>query len=205
MVCAKNIRIAIVLLAGLLVASARVSATPTPLTDSFSVLPSGGNVQGAPGSEVGWGYSITNDDPTNWLVATNLTSTPFSNGTPDASFFDYPIVSPLTTVTVAFDPVAQAGLFGFSWDANAPVGFSNTGVFTLGAEWWTGDPFATGAFLQTAADQTAGYSVTVSAASVNPVPEPGSVVLLMSGLSVLMLKCRKGGRNSNRLKSVFTF
>ena len=164
------------------------------LTYTFSTDPPNGTIAGLAGSTIGWGYSITNQDPTNWLLTTNLTSAPFADGTPDASVFDFPVVAPLATVALPFDPVAPTGLFALTWDFNAPVGFSNSGVFTLSAEWWTGDPSAGGGFLQAAADGSVPYSATVSSPN-GAVPEPNPFWLLMAVLVGASLIIRKRSRH----------
>jgi hypothetical protein len=154
-------------------------------TFTFATLPANGAVSGPAGTTVGWGYTITNQSATSWLVTTGINADPFQNGTPLA-LFDFPIVAPLTTVVLAFDPVNGLGLYQLTWDPNAPVGFNNSGMFVLSGEWWTGDPFAGGQFLQFALDQSAGYSATVSPAAT--VPEPASMFLLLSGLGGVALR-----------------
>ena len=54
------------------------------LADSytFSVTPTNGAISGTAGSTIGWGYSITNSSSTDWLVTSDLTASPFANGTP---------------------------------------------------------------------------------------------------------------------------
>src|SRR5437870_5514597 len=81
-----------------------VVAVATPLTYTFSISPPGGAIAGPAGSNIGWGYSITNQDPTDWLVTTNFQAGLFQNGTTSA-LFDFPILSPGSTVTVPFDPI----------------------------------------------------------------------------------------------------
>jgi hypothetical protein len=100
-------------LVGLVVLSGGVA---TADTYTFSDLPSGGNIAGPAGSTIGWGYSITNDSTTEWLVTSNLTSSPFVDGTADASPFDFPIVSPGSTVTLPYDQATNTGLFALTWD-----------------------------------------------------------------------------------------
>ncbi|MGA7410001.1 MAG: hypothetical protein WBW33_05910 [Bryobacteraceae bacterium] len=157
-------------------------------TYTFSLDPLSGNIQGPDGSTIGWGYSITNDSGTDWLVTTNLSAGIFSDASPDASPFDFPIIAPLSTVSLPFDPSTDTGLFALNWDAGAPVGFVNSGVFTLSADWYTGDPLAGGNFDQHASDETAAYSATVSASSgPAPVPEPGTLKLIIVVLVMLRL------------------
>jgi hypothetical protein len=55
------------------------------------------------------------------------------DGTPTL-LFDFPVLGRGDAVTEAFDPVYSIGLFELLWDASAPVGFVNTGEFTLSGE-----------------------------------------------------------------------
>lgn len=150
---------------------------------TLDLLPASGNVAGPAGSAVGWGYTITNLDSLNWLVLGGLTSDPFANGTPTL-LFDFPIVAPGGTASVAYDGVT--GLMELLWDVGAPMGFVNSGLFTASADWYDGDPFGGGNFLGAALDKNAAYSATVTV-----VPEPTTAVLLGLGLGGLAL-WRKG-------------
>lgn len=159
--------------AGLLLSAAVAKASPV-----FSLLPPSGAISGAPGSTIGWGYTIGNDTGL-WLEVTGLTSDPFQHATADASLFDFPILAPFTTLRVPYNPAAFAGLFQITWDPTAPVGFTNTGVFTLSSAFWDADPLAGGNFLAFAQDQTAAYTATVVAI----VPEPNTLLLMMAALA----------------------
>jgi hypothetical protein len=152
-------------------------AYPDMMSWTLSTDPSNGAVSGPQGGTAGWGYTIANQSTSAWLVLTDLSSDPFLFGSA-VSIFDFPIVAPGATVAVPFD--GANGLFQFTWDANAPLGFVNQGIFTASAEWWSGDPLAGGVFLQTALDQRASYSAAVSG-----VPEPSGVLLLGAVLTLL--------------------
>lgn len=143
---------------------------------SFDTIPAGGDVEGPPGSTVGWGYTLTNPDPESFLALTGLTHDPVANGAPLA-LFDFPIVPPLETLSVPYDGVN--GLFQLTWDATAPVGFTNGGVFVLSADWYNGDPLAGGTLVEAAPDRNAPYSATVA----RPVSEPPLRLWLASGLA----------------------
>jgi hypothetical protein len=147
----------------------------------FGLLPPDGNVSGAPGSLVGWGYAVTNTDLSNWFMSTSLNSDSFSNGTPTL-LFDFPILAPGGTVTEAFDSVNSIGLFELQWDVSAPVGFVNTGNFTLSGEWWDGDPLNGGSFIAAAPDIALAYSATAEQGS-STVPEPSSWWLCLGALA----------------------
>ena len=149
----------------------------------FTSIPADGNISGRPGGLVGWGYSITNTDTSNWFVSTNLNSDSFSNGTPTL-LFDFPDLAPGTTVTEEFDPVNSIGLFELQWDPTAPIGTVNSGNFILSGEWWDGDPLNGGNFIADALDTSAAYAATVTG-SVST-PEPGSFPLLASGFAFMI-------------------
>jgi len=141
--------------------------------------PASGNISGAPGSTVGWGYTITNNT-TDWLETLSLSAGSFTNGTPNA-IFDFPTVGPGSSATEPFS--ATSGLYSFTWDATAPVGTVNNGVFTVSSDYYSGDPSAPSSVdLGAAPDATAAYSVTATAPVATP--EPTSLILLMTGLGL---------------------
>lgn len=150
---------------------------------TFGVLPTDGNVSGPASSLVGWGYSITNQSDTDWFLATNLNSDSFSDGTPNL-LFDFPEVAPSSTVTEAFDSVNGIGLYELQWDPSAPVGFVNSGNFTLSGQWYDGDPFNGGNFIADANDTLSPYSATVTGSS--SVPEPSGLLLLTFGIVAII-------------------
>jgi hypothetical protein len=82
-------------------------------------------------------------------------------------------------------------LFALTWAASAPTGFINSGLFTLSAEWWSGDPFAGGSFLQNALDETAAFTATVSQPIGPSVPEPRTIPVLIA-LALLFLRFVRG-------------
>ena len=143
------------------------TASAAPLTFSFSLLPPIGAISGDAGSTIGWGYTITNTDTENWLEIFSLNADPFQHAAPDSSIFDFPILAPGATATIAYNAATFAGLFQLTWDAAAPVGFVNAGTFVLLGQFYDGDPFAGGSLLDGAFEQLAPYTATVT--STNPV------------------------------------
>src|ERR1039457_944852 len=118
-----------------------------------------------------------------------------SNGTPTL-LFDFPILAPGGTVTEAFDSVNSIGLFELQWDVSAPVGFVNTGNFTLSGEWWDGDPLNGGSFIAAAPDIALAYSATAEQGS-STVPEPSSWWLCLGALAAT--SCLRSIRTRGRI------
>ena len=165
---------------------------PTAHADSwtFTLDPVGGSISGSAGSTIGWGYTITNSSTTNWLMLSGLSADAFQHATPDASLFLFPVVAPMSSLTVTYNASTFEGLFQITWDSTAPVGFVNGGTFVLSAEFWDADPFSGGNFASFALDQSALYSATVTPGGVTPVPEPASLILFSSGLCAVAWRVR---------------
>lgn len=150
---------------------------------TFSLIPDDGNISGAPGDTIGWGYSITNDSTTDWLLATNLNADSFAYGTPTL-LFDFPEVAPGATVTELFDPIGMTGLYEDVLNASAPNGAVDSGEFDLSAQWYNGDPFNGGTYIADAVDTDASYSATVTSA--NAVPEPSTFALMGTEITLVI-------------------
>jgi hypothetical protein len=82
-------------------------------------VPDGVTVGSTAGFVTGWGYSITNESSSLWLVTTGLTSGTFQYATPSL-LFTFPDIAPGATVDVPFDPVTQTGLLAIVWDDVVP-------------------------------------------------------------------------------------
>src|ERR1700722_2403518 len=145
---------------------------------SFGTLPANGNVSGAPGSTVGWGYTLTNNT-SNWLDVVNLSAGSFTIGSPVAIiFFDFPILAPGISIAVQFDAQTDTGLYELNLFPKAPLGASDGGTFLLDSQYFSGIPLSCGScFIGLAPEVTANYTATVTS-----VPEPASLLLLASGL-----------------------
>jgi len=151
---------------------------------SFDTIPSGGAISGAPGQTVGWGYTITNSDLTDWLVITALDAPPFLSADPNpVGIFDFPIVPPNTTVNVPYVP-GTAGLYEVTVKTAPPVTFE-AGLFTLTADWFDGDPSLDSDIVFSEDSRQASFSLTVSSAPPPSIPEPPTWLLLVAGLVFL--------------------
>src|SRR5579871_3332889 len=183
----------------LLTAAAAVVCVADP-SFTFSTVPLSGDISGSPGQTIGWGYSITNNDSTDYLVLTNLDAGTFLNGSA-AGLFDFPILAPGQTVTESFDAALSQGLYELTWDPGAPDGFENSGQFTVTADWYDGDPFGTGSPIDglTGVMASQPYSATVVAAKV-AAPEPSGFSILFACLSAIPA-ARLIRRRSDRFRS----
>jgi hypothetical protein len=95
--------------------------------------------------------------------------------------------------------VNSIGLYELLWDVSAPVGFVNSGNFTLSGEWWDGDPLNGGNFIADAPDIALPYLATVGQGS-STVPEPSSFVLLVCAIAMIMgLRIARNHRVFQRL------
>ena len=180
-------------------------ADSTNLDWSFQLIGNNGlcaagtacSIGGSKGQSIGWGYEIHNNTDA-WLVPFSLRpSVPFAFVT-ESSYFDFPIVSPHSFVTVMFSPDA-AGLYQLAWSNDAPQGFpAQTGVFTLSADWFGQDLFSEqcwadldSCYTGSAGAHKAAYSASLyeatpaSETGEASVPEPGSLLSLIVGLGGL--------------------
>ena len=159
---------------------------------TFTTIPGDGNISGAPGATIGWGYSITNESTSDWLLATNLNADSFAFGTPTL-LFDFPEVAPGATVSEVFDPIGLTGLYEDVLNVSAPNESVDSGNFVLSAQWYDGDPFNGGKFIADAVDTDAAYAATVTSSS--STPEPSSFLLLAIGIIAMVSRVPVWGRS----------
>jgi hypothetical protein len=145
----------------------------------FALDPVDGKVSGNLGQTIGWGYRLTNLSGTDWLMPTSLDAGLFSHSTPEL-WFGFPILPPGTEVHVPFDLFNAQGLLAITWDPGAPNGSTEQGEFLLQAEWWSGDPFGNGAYLQGADPTSVAYEARLGSA----VPEPATSA--MAAIAILL-------------------
>lgn len=161
-------------------------AQALPFTFTLSAVSA---ISGQPGQTVGWSYQLVNTDPSYWFVPTQLSVSSFSLGSPDASYFDFPILAPGATADAVFDEVLHTGLYGVQIYPFALPGQTDTGVFTLTGEWWAGNPLTGGLFLQVA--DAVQVPLTLAVVGVTALPLPDSLALLALGLVLLLSSQRR--------------
>jgi len=146
----------------------------------FALIPAAGALTAAPGSTVGWGYTLANNSRDQWFVPTALNSDLFLYGRP-MSLFDFPVLSPGASVSLGFDPVQMTGLYRVTVAPDAPFSFVEQGTFTIAAEWWSRDPAQGGTLLGLAPETSAPWSVTI----ISDVPEPSYLLPVCLALPAL--------------------
>lgn len=161
---------------------------PAALADdvwTISLLP-GPDISGPAGSTIGWGFTITNFSSTDSLILDGVSADSFAHATANANVFSFPIVDPNSGFSVTYNPGVD-GLYELTWDADAPVGFVNSGTFYLDAHFC--DPADLGCTDTPEQELTLSYSATVSAATT--VPEPATTLLLAAGVAAATLLRRR--------------
>jgi hypothetical protein len=186
----------VLVFAALASAAAKADAVPTLTLD-----PSSGNINGAAGSTVGWGFTLENLGPYFAVVSSSdfcvgpITS-PCSNSFGTYTDFiaaQFLVVGPSpenSSISQSFDDAAQLGLGSFF--INATSTGSVLGQLVLTYDLYSVDPFSqdfdptvdtvsNGNFLK------ANASVTVGTGGNSTVPEPNAAFLLAVGAGLTLM------------------
>ena len=204
----------------LLVAAALLLWTASASADTYTVtaLPGLGVSHTTPGSTVGWGYSITNNSATNWLVVYGLSTGSNPYVTPNPYFFDFPSIAPGTSRIVPYNPYSPyghsfmaanghahsvknlpfnpvtnpfnaLGLYEVTFNPKTPMGTVFSGNFVISAAWMNGDPDTN------RSAQIMSFASDASASYRAVVtPEPASLTLVGMGIFGLAFGIRKNSR-----------
>jgi hypothetical protein len=168
---------------------------------SLTLIPTGGEVAGAPGTAVGWGFTLT-DTTTDWVVLddSNFVASPVYGSYTDYVVSQFVVAGPSPESPTVAEPWDQATTMGtgeFDIFATDPPGTLVTGTINVDYDLFSDDPndpnFDPGAdFIGSGTfTDTASVLVTVT-------PEPGSWVLLLSAILVtfmLAARLRIAGRS----------
>ena len=163
----------------------------------LTLNPTDGVVSGAPGATVNWGFTIT-ADPTYWTVinavqvgSETLPVGPTSNFTDLISSSSFYLLSPNTNLT---DTIAGSPLASFLIPNTTSVGTSSP-VFSilLNYELFDGDPNVNGnqVGLDLQASANAQINVVAPDTGGTGAPEPGTWLLLITALPVLVWRGRR--------------
>lgn len=173
-----------------------VAAQSTPVP-SIALLPSSGAVSGAPGSVVGWGFTLTYNAPSDWVV---LTGSEFTGSQVYGTYVDYlslpsaplyvagPAPEP-QIVTQPWNSSLQLGVGEFDIDSTAPSSISITGDIVIHYSVFSQDPNNPNFDPDTS---TVVADATISdPVQVNISPEPGSLLLMSTALLPLAFTCKR--------------
>jgi len=176
---------------------------------SLTLIPANGVISGAPGSTIGWGFTITNTSTTDWLEVTSSSFTPATLlGTyTDFTPFNFIVVGPApesASVTQNFDPVALTGLGSFTISPSAPDGSSAIGQLSITYSLFSADPNDPNFDPDTSTVVADGFLCSASSGPLVPcgtaqvnvnaaVPEPRRLMLLtvLAGFVALGLSRRR--------------
>jgi hypothetical protein len=156
---------------------------------TFTTVPNPGVVSTTPGSPVGWGYTLTNNSSTDYLVTLDVYGDVVLDtlGTVDTSIFDLPIVAPSDTIRESYDPTNPLNMFGLGQlflDPGLTPGTTATGNFYIDAEFCDLTLTICSSTIET---ESSAVTINVTSPGGTPIPEPSSMLLLLSGLGGIAL------------------
>jgi hypothetical protein len=158
----------------------------------FTVIPFGGIVVGTAGGTVGWGFTLTDDNPAEFLGVTGSSFTPLS---PLGTFEDYIssgpnliVVDQSDPLTQLFDPILRTGVGAFHIIGTAPS-LQIHGILSINYSLFSVSPNDPN--FDPGNDLLLADGTLTQAVSVDVVPEPASWLLVGAAfLPVALLKRR---------------
>jgi hypothetical protein len=160
----------------------------------LNLFPSSGAIQGAPGDNIGWGFTLASD-PTLWIsVITssllNETNPALGSYTDSIGLQGGPVNAVLapasSTWTEAFDFISAQGVGSYAIDPSAVLGLTDSGTLDVQYEAFTADPNICGTCAAGFFDLTVPFSVQVTQA-----PEPVTAWLTAAALVILAPRWRR--------------
>jgi len=180
-------------------------AMAAPIPPTLTLIPSDGSVAGGPGGVVGWGFTLTNTDPSDWVV---LTGSEFTGSTVYGNYVDY-LSLPTAPLYVA-GPAPESSTVTQDWDpsSNPPLGVGEfdinstaapgpiTGDIVVHYSEFSQDPNSP-TFDPDTSTVIADATLT-NPATINVVPEPAMLSLLLVGAVPLTIgQYRRRKRSAN--------
>ena len=166
-------------------------ASADQLVPTITLIPLSGNVAGAPGTAVGWGFTLTFTNAADWVL---LTGSEFTGSQVNGTYVDY-LSEPTAPLYVA-GPAPESSIVNQVWNASSSLGVAEfdifntanpgliTGNINIHYSVFSQDPnsptFDPGSVLVADAFVT-------DQASVDVLPEPATAGLILAGMLTLGL------------------
>ena len=172
----------------ILIAAAVAGGAQAAILPTLTLLPVSGNVAGLPGTVVGWGFTLTFTDPSDWVI---LTGSEFTGSPVYGTYVDYLSLgtAPLyvagpapesSTVQQAWDPSSLLGVGEFDINPTALIDAVIKGNIIVHYSVFSMDPNDPNFNPDTS---TVVADATLSAAAqVDVAPEPSSLLLMLGGV-----------------------
>jgi hypothetical protein len=170
-----------------------ISAMADPV---LTLTPTDGTVSGSPGSTVGWGFTITNDSSSDYLLVSfsdfcesgQSETGPCSQALGTYNDFianNGTLVSPGGEVNQSFDASGETGVGEYVINSTATPGQTDTGYLEVVYNLYSGDPFTDPDATPVSGDLFLTAAAEVAVSGVTTVPEPSLPILLGFGLAAL--------------------
>jgi len=173
--------------------AACAGATPIP---TISLIPASGTVGGLPGSVVGWGFTLSYDATSDWVV---LTGSVFTGSSTYGNYVDYLAVNDYVAgpgyapLDQAWDAGSQSGVGEFDINPTALPGADISGDLVIHYTVFDVDPNSP--VFDPDTDTVVADATVSNPAAAQVTPEPSSLALLLgSGLFTLAFVARRRAR-----------
>lgn len=163
---------------------------------SFQLNPLDGAISGKPGSTIGWGFNLSNDE--NFLVVTSVLFEPdtalgtFTDFISAANFFVVgPGNSSSTVWAQTFNADLQTGVGSFFINSDATIGSVASGDMVLTYDLFSRSPLDQNFNPDTDTLSNGNVLSASGSVTVSPIPEPETYAMLLAGLGLLGFVTRR--------------
>ena len=167
-----------------------LSCTSLQATTTFQLNPLDGAISGKPGSTIGWGFNLSNDE--NFLVVTSVLFEPdtalgtFTDFISAANFFVVgPANSGSTVWAQTFNAGLQTGVGSFFITPDTAIGSVANGDMVLTYDLFSRSPLDVNFNPNTDTLSNGNVLTATASVTVSPVPEPQTYAMLLAGLGLL--------------------
>jgi hypothetical protein len=174
-------------------------ASAALLPPTITPIPASGNVAGMQGTVVGWGFTLINPDASDWVV---LTGSSFTGSQVLGHYVDYLAASfwvagpapESSTIQQAWNQASLLGLGEFDINKVAAPGLIGGNIVVHYSE-FSQDPNDPNFDPDTSTVVADGTLTTQVGISINAVPEPGTLGLLLAGALPFVFRRHRRCRN----------